>query len=201
MLLALRPGAPRESDERLVGNDPATAMITGLSALLLEAVPEATPQQLRSALIGSDATCPIRWAKRVAGFGVPNGPIALELLKEEVARSRRASQDRHAAPAGEHHPTWAGWLRAWARLALPAPCAPGGEGTLDPRLGGKPTQSLCGPDRPSGQEPQTPRPPAQESSQVGPSKAARPAAIKEARPFLTARNGLSESQIRPCSIG
>jgi len=65
------------------GTSMATPHVAGLAALLLERYPSATPDQLENAILGSCVRPPDMPEDR-CGRGVPNGPKALENLKNLI---------------------------------------------------------------------------------------------------------------------
>jgi subtilisin len=77
-VISTRPGGGFQSMD---GSSMATPHVAGLAALLLEAKPTATVDELERALLGSCALEPGQSPDRV-GRGLPNGPQALKILTE-----------------------------------------------------------------------------------------------------------------------
>jgi subtilisin len=77
-VISARPGGGFQSMD---GSSMATPHVAGLAALLLEAKPTATVDELERALVGSCALEPGQSPDR-AGRGLPNGPQALKILTE-----------------------------------------------------------------------------------------------------------------------
>jgi subtilisin family serine protease len=75
-VVSARPGGGFQSMD---GSSMATPHIAGLAALLLEAKPSATVDQLEGAILSS-ATLDPGWSPERAGRGLPDGPQALRLL-------------------------------------------------------------------------------------------------------------------------
>jgi subtilisin family serine protease len=75
-VVSARPGGGFQSMD---GTSMATPHVAGLAALLLEAKPTATVNDLENALLGSCALQPGQSPDR-AGHGLPNGPRALKIL-------------------------------------------------------------------------------------------------------------------------
>jgi subtilisin len=71
-----RPGGGFQS---MSGTSMATPHVAGLAALLLQAKPDATVEQLEQAILGSASLEP-GWAPERAGAGLPHGLRALRLL-------------------------------------------------------------------------------------------------------------------------
>jgi subtilisin len=74
--VSARPGGGFQSMD---GTSMATPHVAGLAALLLEAKPTANVEELESALLGSCELPPGESPDR-AGRGLPNGPLALDIL-------------------------------------------------------------------------------------------------------------------------
>ncbi len=77
-VISARPGRGFQS---MNGTSMATPHVAGLAALLLEARPNATTDELENALLGSCTLEPGQSPDR-AGRGLPNGPKALKILTE-----------------------------------------------------------------------------------------------------------------------
>jgi subtilisin len=77
-VISARPGGGFQSMD---GSSMATPHVAGLAALLLEAKPNATVDELERALLESCALEPGQSLDR-AGHGLPNGPQALKILTE-----------------------------------------------------------------------------------------------------------------------
>jgi subtilisin len=77
-VISARPGGGFQS---MRGSSMATPHVAGLAALLLEAKPTATVDELEGAIFGSCRREP-GWAPERAGRGSPDGPRALELLSK-----------------------------------------------------------------------------------------------------------------------
>jgi len=75
-VISARPGTGFQSMD---GSSMATPHVAGLAALLLEAKPAATVEELENAVLGSCTLEPGQSPDR-AGRGLPNGPQALKLL-------------------------------------------------------------------------------------------------------------------------
>jgi subtilisin len=75
-VISARPGGGYQSMD---GTSMATAHVSGLAALLLEAKPEATVDEIEGAILGSARLEP-GWAPDRAGRGIPAAERALELL-------------------------------------------------------------------------------------------------------------------------
>ena len=79
-VISARPGGGFQS---MNGTSMATPHVAGLAALLLEAKPAATVDEVENALLGSCALEPGQSPDRV-GRGLPNGPRALRILTGEA---------------------------------------------------------------------------------------------------------------------
>jgi subtilisin family serine protease len=92
---------PNKQYAAMSGSSMATPHIAGLAALLLQAVPTATPDQLEHAIFGSCELPPGMHPAR-ANRGIPNGPRALSILtgaplaQKAPTRSRTATKRKRA---------------------------------------------------------------------------------------------------------
>jgi subtilisin len=108
---------PGDKYKLMDGSSMATPHVAGLAALLLEAVPAATPDQLEQAIIGS-CSRPASMTQARANNGVPDAVRAFELLKGAplpaavVATGRR----RRAGSGGRRGTAKKGPSRKAARL-------------------------------------------------------------------------------------
>ena len=85
------------------GTSMATPHIAGLAALLFQAKPSASVDEVEAAILGSCALGPGMLADR-AGRGLPNGPKALELLTAARIGARRVGRGKvQAHPKREPH--------------------------------------------------------------------------------------------------
>ena len=75
-VISARPGGGFQSMD---GSSMATPHVAGLAALLLEAKPDATVDELERAILSSCSREP-GWAPERAGVGCPDGPRAFEVL-------------------------------------------------------------------------------------------------------------------------
>jgi subtilisin family serine protease len=92
---------------KLTGTSMATPIIAGLAALLFQAKPSASGQEITDAIMESCELAPGMSPER-AGRGVPNGPRALAILLQKTGREREAEkQPRGQPPLGVEVPATA----------------------------------------------------------------------------------------------
>jgi subtilisin family serine protease len=73
----------------MAGTSMATPHISGLAALLFEAKPGATVDDVEDAIVRSCTRSGCMLPKR-AGFGMPNASVALQLLLESETKDKAA---------------------------------------------------------------------------------------------------------------